>query len=93
MLKDCVTNIKSCFADGVHTEVRCQENKTRSVSIISGNLTGNARSEVSGTSARVYKNGVYGFSSMAEVSEEAARVFAAAGSLSFIDDSSFFISL
>ena len=68
MLKDCVTNIKNDFDSGVHTEVRCQENKTRSVSIISGNLTGNARSEVSGVSARVYKNGVYGFSSMAEVS-------------------------
>lgn len=73
MLKDCVSNIRNEFDSSVHTEVRCQENKARSVSIISGNLTGNARSEVSGTSARVYKNGVYGFSSMAEVSEEAAR--------------------
>ena len=73
MLKDCITNIKDSFDTGVHTELRCQENKARSVSIISGNLTGNARSEVSGVSARVYKNGVYGFSSMAEVSEEAAK--------------------
>ena len=40
--------------------------------MIQGNLTGNARMESSGTSARVYQNGVYGFSSIAECSDDAA---------------------
>lgn len=73
MFSNKISEIKKYFADGVHTEVRAQQNKTRSVAIVSGNLTGNSRSETEGVSARVYKNGVYGFSSMAEVSEEAAR--------------------
>ena len=37
---------------------------------IKGSVVGNARSDVSGVSARVLKDGVYGFSSMAEVSPE-----------------------
>lgn len=73
MLNDIVTQRKSDFADGVHTELRQQCNRSRGVSVISGNLTGNSRSEVSGVSARVYKNGVYGFSSMADMSAEAAE--------------------
>ena len=73
MIKDIITPNKSLFAAGVHTELRAQINKSRGVTIISGNLTGNTSSEVSGISARVYKNGVYGFSSMAECSEEAAK--------------------
>lgn len=40
--------------------------------MLSGNLSANYRSEDSGTSARVYKNGVYGFSSIAETSDEAS---------------------
>ena len=73
MTNDIVTKRKQDFADGIHTELRQQQNKSRSVGIISGNLTSNSRSEVSGVSARVYKDGVYGFSSMAEISDDAAR--------------------
>ena len=73
MNKEIVLAKKSLFAAGVHTELRSQTNKSRGVTIISGNLTGNTSSEVSGMSARVYKNGVYGFSSMAECSEDAAK--------------------
>ncbi len=73
MINDIVTKRKQDFADGTHTELRQQQNKSRSVGIISGNLTSNSRSEVSGVSARVYKDGVYGFSSMAEISDDAAR--------------------
>ncbi len=54
-----------------HTEVRVQKNRSCRVTLLGGNLTANAKSETSGVSARVYKNGVYGFSSMAECSEEA----------------------
>ncbi len=73
MNKSIIIPNKSLFAAGVHTELRAQVNKSRGVTIISGNLTGNSSSEVSGVSARVYKNGVYGFSSMAECSDEAAK--------------------
>lgn len=71
MLKDILTKRKKDFAGGVHTELRAQINKTRGVSFLSGSLTTNVRSEVSGVSARVYKNGVYGFSSTAEYDDEA----------------------
>ncbi len=73
MLKNVVFDKKSLFADGVHTELRCQRNYKRTVAFLSGNLTANSRSEESGVSARVYKDGVYGFSSMAEVSGDAAE--------------------
>lgn len=73
MLEDHVSSKKSLFSTGVHTELREQKSRSIRVSLIQGNLTGNARTESSGTSARVYQNGVYGFSSMAECSSEAAK--------------------
>ena len=73
MLEDHISNKKALFSSGVHTELRQQKSRSRRVSLIQGNLTGNARMESSGTSARVYENGVYGFSSMAECSGDAAE--------------------
>ncbi len=73
MLKDVVSDKKALFSDGVHSELRCQRNYKRTVAFLSGNLTGNSRSEESGVSARVYRDGVYGFSSMAEVTGDAAE--------------------
>lgn len=69
MLKDIITCKKSFFTDGVHTELRAQNNRDRKVVLVSGNLIRNTRSETSGVSARVYKNGVCGFSSMAEYND------------------------
>ena len=80
MLEDILSPQKGLFADGAHTELRGQVNRTRRVALLAGNLVQNARSEVSGVSARVYKNGVYGFSSMAEYTPEAARAVLAAAS-------------
>ncbi|MBP5725773.1 MAG: TldD/PmbA family protein, partial [Clostridia bacterium] len=73
MLQDILTDKKSLFADGVHTELRGQKNRTRRAVLLNGALRGNVRSDVSGVSARVYENGVYGFSSMAEYNGEAAE--------------------
>lgn len=73
MLEDHISDKKSLFSSGVHTELREQKSRSRQVSMIQGNLTGNARMESSGTSARVYQNGVYGFSSIAECSGDAAE--------------------
>ena len=69
MLEDLLQNKKSLFETGVHTELRAQENRNRWVSILQGNMTANMRSEVSGVSARVCKNGVYGFSCSAEYTD------------------------
>lgn len=73
MLEDFISGKKALFATGVHTELRAQENRNRRVTLVQGNLMANSRSEVLGVSARVYKNGVYGFSSMAEYSASAAE--------------------
>ena len=73
MLEDHISDKKSLFSSGVHTELREQKSRSRQVSMVQGNLIGNARTENSGTSARVYQNGVYGFSSIAECSGNAAE--------------------
>ncbi|MBQ3229472.1 MAG: TldD/PmbA family protein [Clostridia bacterium] len=73
MIKDILTPKKIIFAPDAHTELRGQVSRSRNATIVSGVLTGNSRSDISGISARVYKNGVYGFSSMAEYSPEAAE--------------------
>lgn len=71
MLQDLVTKKKYLFSDDVHTELRAQKNRTRRITLVAGNLVNNARNESSGVSARVYKNGVYGFSSIAEYNDSA----------------------
>ncbi|MBP5151538.1 MAG: TldD/PmbA family protein [Lachnospiraceae bacterium] len=73
MLEDILSGKKKLFADGVQTVLRGQENRSRSVSFVNGALTGNSRSESRGVNARVLKNGVHGFASMAEYSESAAE--------------------
>ena len=72
MLNDILSVRKGEFASGTHTELRGQLNRSRRVTLLSGSVVGNARSDISGISARVYKNGVYGFSSMADYTPEAA---------------------
>lgn len=79
MITDIISCKKPLFSCDADTELRIQENRNRRVAFFGGNLTANVRAEVSGISARVYKNGVYGFSSIAECSAEAAeRVLKAA---------------
>lgn len=73
MLKDLLSTKKIILPNEVHTELRAQMNRTRHVTMVGGNVTRNVRSETSGISARVYKNGVYGFSSMAEYNHDAAQ--------------------
>ena len=87
MLKDILSVRKSEFDSGSHTELRGQLNRSRRVTLLSGSVVGNARSDISGVSARVYKNGTYGFSSMAEYSPEAAEkvLHAASENAAFMD--------
>ena len=80
MLRDIITPQKALFIPGAHTELRAQLSRTRRVTSIMGNLVSNQRTDISGVSARVYKNGTYGFSSRAALTEEAARAVLTAAS-------------
>ena len=87
MLTDNISKLKSRFAPNTHTELRLQCNTSASVSLFCGNQVGNARNTASGVSARVFKNGVWGFSSAADTSEEAAKsvLSAATDNANFLD--------
>ena len=67
MLNDILSVRKREFASDSHTELRGQLNRSRRVILLSGSVVGNARSDISGVSARVWKNGVCGFSSIIRV--------------------------
>ena len=73
MLQDVLQSKCALFADGVQTVLRGQENRSRRVVMVKGNLVQNARSEEKGVSARVNRNGKFGFASVAEYSPEAAE--------------------
>ncbi len=87
MLNDFLLAKSFDFESGARTELRGQLNRRRGVALLSGSIINNNRSDISGISARVWKNGVCGFSSMAEYSEEAARqvLEAASGNAVFMD--------
>lgn len=87
MLQDVLTARKNLFAAGAHTELRGQNSRNRRTVLLNGDVIGNVRSDVSGVSARVYKGGVYGFSSMAEYSAAAAETVlkAATENAAFMD--------
>ena len=73
MLNDIITPRKALFADDMQTVLRGHENRMRRVTLVKGNLTQNARSASRGISARVTRNGRYGFSSVSAYTEEDAR--------------------
>ncbi|MBR6164730.1 MAG: TldD/PmbA family protein [Clostridia bacterium] len=87
MLQDILSAKKALFAADVHTELRGQKSRNRRVVLLNGDIIGNVRSDVSGISARVYRSGVYGFSSMAEYTSEAAETVlkAATENAAFMD--------
>ena len=88
MLQDLITPKKALFAPGTHIELRGQNNRSRRVVLLSGDVLSNIRSDVSGVSARVYRDGVWGFSSMAEYTPEAAETVlkAATENAAFMDE-------
>ncbi len=75
-----IKDLAHLMPDGGHAELRCQENSTRRVSMINGNLTANSATNVSGVCARAMRDGVWGHSSMAECSPEAAAAVIKAAS-------------
>lgn len=74
MLEDILKGKKGLFETGMQSVLRGQENRERRIVIQQGNLVVNERSESSGVSAKVYKNGVSGFASMAEYTPQAAEM-------------------
>ena len=72
MLQDIIGSQTALFADGVQTVLRGHENRNRRVVLLKGNLVQNSRSEARGISARVNRNGTFGFASIAEYSPDAA---------------------
>lgn len=87
MLQDQISSKKALFSEGTHTELRGQINRNRRAVLVSGEVLSNIRSDVCGVSARVYRDGVWGFSSMAEYSPEAAETVlkAATENAAFMD--------
>ena len=73
MIQDLLTDKKYLFASGANTELRAQRNLNRRAVLLNGDLVGNVRTEKFGVSARVYENGVYGFSSTAEYTDETVK--------------------
>lgn len=62
-----------------YTELRAQVNSSQTVNILKGNLTTNQSNTKQGVSARIFKNGVYGFASSSEYNRESVgRVLDAA---------------
>ncbi|MBN2532354.1 MAG: TldD/PmbA family protein [Spirochaetales bacterium] len=70
-----------------YTELRMQENTSLNIAYVNGNLMANNRNVQSGISARVYKNGVWGFASHPDLTEQSAKsvVKAATDNARFLD--------
>lgn len=71
MLKDLLTPLAGSLNG--HVELRAQCNCARQVGMLGGNLVANVRTEQTGVSARVYRNGIYGFASSADYDEESVK--------------------
>ena len=56
-----------------YTELRIQENRTENITFVDGNIVGNSESAKSGVSARVCKNGSWGFASNADFETDSVK--------------------
>jgi len=71
MLEKDISKYNNLFSE--YTELRIQENRNCAISIVNGDIMGNNRSSESGVSARVYKKGVWGFSSNPTIADETVK--------------------
>lgn len=71
MLLETIYEYKHLFVPGAQTELRMQRNTTSRVSLRNGEIVTNERTDQRGVSARVRKNGLYGFASAPQASKEA----------------------
>ena len=63
-----LNKFKDSFSD--YTELRVQENRNNRVNLTNGDVTGNISTKTSGVSARVFKDGNWGFSSSPNLDDE-----------------------
>lgn len=69
-----IKNLNSYFNQiPEYTELRVQENRNMTISFLKGNLVQNTKESRSGVSARVLKNGSWGFASSPEIGDESIR--------------------
>ncbi|MBN2016729.1 MAG: TldD/PmbA family protein [Candidatus Cloacimonetes bacterium] len=71
MIEKNISKYNKLFSE--YTELRVQENRNCSISVVNGDIMGNNKSSESGVSARVYKKGVWGFSSNPTISDETVK--------------------
>ena len=56
-----------------YTELRVQENRSNSIALLNGDVVSNGRSAASGVSARIFKDGHWGFASNPNISDDAVQ--------------------
>lgn len=56
-----------------YTELRVQENRNIRITMVNSDIMSNSRTAIGGVSARVYKEGVWGFASNPELEEETIK--------------------
>ncbi len=71
MLQNYISEFKSGLK--ACTELRAQMNSSQMVNLLKGNLTANQSNNHRGVSARIFRNGVYGFASASEYNRESVR--------------------
>ena len=88
MLDTFVFDKKAQFLPGAETALRMQRSINRRLTLLGGNIVSNSRSESSGVCARVRRDGMYGFSSVAGCTPEAvdAVIRAAGENAEFMDE-------
>lgn len=69
-----------------YTELRLQENVTQNIALLNGDVVGNSKSRSGGVSSRVFDAGAWGFSSSADIDDEAivSTIAAATRNAAFI---------
>lgn len=72
MLQDYISQFKGSLK--AYTELRAQANSNQMVRLLKGNLTINQSTIRRGVSARIFKNGVYGFASASDYNRESVRM-------------------
>ena len=85
MIRQDLTTYQKHFRD--YTELRIQENRNQRITLVNGNLMANARAAKSGISARVYRNGSWGFACHPQNTDEAIQqcIAAATDNARFLD--------
>ena len=68
-----------------YTELRSQSNRVLNISYLKGNLVRNIKNTTSGISARVYRNGCWGFASNPQVGDVKSVIAAATENAMFLD--------